>query len=315
MPFLIPISRRLPHQTTLTASLADRYRPSHIRKNDLRLIIALRHAQDTESEIHRSIVELSLDESSSLDGWSQENLEGNVLLIDGEPFTIESSETLKEIIQLHEYVWYAVVNHQLTDLFAYDYKITVMPQYHLRFKEFDCTRRADSVKYRIPDFCVAKYKIRRTPTLSVSSYRILLIVESKPSGRTEEEHRTYCRAAWKQALQQSGILFSQRKDQTHVGIMITIGSSWAFKISPREDALYPEEAQHSYCPSEEEPSSSASDDVGQLRRAVELSDPGYDYAAFEDNLPRHFSEFGTIQSDRKLQIVRKKLLELSAILG
>lgn len=315
MPFPIPISRRLPHPTTLTASRANRYRPSHVRKNDLRLIITLRHAQETESEIHRRIVELSLDENSSLDGWSQENLEENVLFIDGKPFTIESTEVLKEIIQLHEYVWYAVVNHQLTDLFAYDYKITVMPQYHIRFKEFDDNRRADSVKYCIPDFCVAKYKIRRTPTLSVSSYHILLIVESKPSGRTKWEHKMYCRTAWTQALEQSGILFSQRKDQTHVGIMITIGSSWAFKISPREDAVYPKEAQHTYCPSEEELSSSASESIAQRRRAVEQSDPGRDYAAFEDNVPRHYWQFGTIESDRKLQIVRKKLLKLSTLLG
>lgn len=313
MPFLIPISRRLPHPTTLTAPRPNRYRPSHVRRNELRLIIALRHAQETESEIERSIAELSLDENGSLEGWSQENLEETVLTIDGESFTIDSTETLKEVVRLHEYVWYVVVNHQLIDLFAHDYKITVMPQYHLRFKEFDHNRRADSVDYRIPDFCVAKYKIRRTPVLSVSSYRILLIVESKPSGRTEEEHRQYCRMAWDQALQQAGILFSQRKDQTHVGIMITIGSAWAFKILPRDDASFPTKVQHAYRPSEEEPSSSASESTKHIFRS--FADSDNDYAAYMDNAPRHYCNFGTVESDRKLQIVRQRLLKLSSVLG
>lgn len=69
------------------------------------------------------------------------------------------SEKLRVQVKLlgEEAYEYAVLNHQLMDLFATDCKITVMPNYHLRIKESDFNNRSDSVRYCVPDFY---YKIQ-----------------------------------------------------------------------------------------------------------------------------------------------------------
>lgn len=323
-----PFGSRLSRKRTTTGLRPDRYHPANLRYNHLRLIIAIRHAQGNELELRKKIAQISGQELSGISRTRK-----HVVYVDGKRLYIDFSEGLKEIESTHEYVWYAVVNHQLIDIFASDYKVTVMPQYHLRFKEFDFNNREDSVKYCIPDFCVAKYRIKRTPGLSVLDYRVLLIVESKMSSSGPQDFKNLSRSAWDQVRKQAGILFSQRPDQGCVGVMITIGVSWAFEILQKETALYPAKDEHAYSPPDSSPSS-ASDESGEdevLDDFMQTTRDSIPRLLPRNRMPRNrtpqnrelrdreaspnfptvFYTFGTVESDAHLRVVRKTLLELS----
>ena len=135
----------------------------------------------------------------------------------------------------------------------------------------------------------------------------MLIVESKPSGSSRAKRNKNLRDAWTQVREQAGILFARREDQQYVGVIVTVGVSWFFDILYRKDACYREEENQDYTPEENDTTPSA---VKALQYII-LSGPYQPPSAnYKDPCDRPLLEFGTVESDKELMIIRKKLLRM-----
>lgn len=153
--------------------------------------------------------------------------------------------------EAHECVWYAALNHQLMDLFATDYKITVMPKYHLPIKKSDFNNRSDSVKHCVPDFCVAKYKFTRTASISFSDYHILIILKSMP---TVTGSHNFQRNLGNRSGNRQGFLSHTSPGSKTIGVMITIGVFWSFHILKSKAVIYPDDDELAFNPPDSLPS-------------------------------------------------------------
>ena len=292
----IPYLRYM-YRKKFTTLRLQRYDLSNLRRKDFRLAAAIQNALKSEVEVERRVGYNTYDNNSS-PASSQET----EITVDGRPVIISSREQLIGKITLHEYSWYGVVVHQLVDLFEHDFNLVVTPQHHLRNREFNLNTRRDDISYCIPDFCVTRLMARKTPTtLEIEDARILLIVESKSSGDGRAGMNRNLRDAWRQVLEQAGILFSQRKDQQYVGVMVTVGTFWLFRILSRDDATYANGDDQEYTPS---------GSTIEILKKIKSSS--------QNRLPNHCEcpsassllQFGTVVSDKELMTVRKKLLRL-----
>lgn len=102
--------------------------------------------------------------------------------------------------------------------------------------------------------------------LEILDRRVLLLVESKHSGADDIEDRALHMLAWDEVREQAGYLFRKWGDQETVGVMITVGPKWVFRILPREFAVLPGSDSDSYRPGGD-PLGSVDSFISEVRNA------------------------------------------------
>ena len=272
--------RKLPHiiyKKKLFSSPGNRrYEPSLISKDNLRRIIAIRNAENAEVEVHTTVKQLK-----DYRKRGKTIRRSHIVCIDDTEYII------LENVHLHEYGWYGAVTRQLVDTFRFDHTVDVNPQYQLRLRQFNQDKLKDKFSYCVPDFCVTRSFTRITPArVIVKDSQIILLVECKSSGKGREGFEENQLDAIVQVRTQAGFLFAIHEDQDYVGAMVTIGDTWAFEILSREGTFRSKRDEDEYVPSDD---------------------------ASTEAMDSEFMElftFGTVESDKKLQSIRKKLLKL-----